>query len=140
MADPTAALPMASPAAPAIAPAMASPAAPPEAAPPETEAPEQPTDPAAPEQPSKTAELDIVGTPFRRVDGWAKVTGQTRFADDLTFPRMLHMRLLRSTVPHANVLSIDTSAAERKPGKLNRFHGAGTLRFGSWAASTPFSL
>jgi len=111
MADPTAALPMASPAAPAIAPAMASPAAPPE-----TEAPEQPTDPAAPEQPSKTAELDIVGTPFRRVDGWAKVTGQTRFADDLTFPRMLHMRLLRSMVPHANVRGIDTSVAERMPG------------------------
>ena len=39
----------------------------------------------------------------RRVDGRAKVTGQTRFADDLTLPRMLHCKLLRSTVPHARI-------------------------------------
>ena len=32
----------------------------------------------------------------RRVDGRAKVTGQTRFADDLVLPRMLHCKLLRS--------------------------------------------
>ena len=61
-------------------------------------------------------DLHIVGTPFRRVDGWAKVTGQTRFADDLTFPRMLHMRMLRSTVPHATIRSIDTSRAMGMPG------------------------
>ena len=28
---------------------------------------------------------NVVGKPFRRVDGRAKVTGQTRFADDLAF-------------------------------------------------------
>ena len=37
------------------------------------------------------------GDPRRRVDGRAKVTGQTRFADDIILPRMLHCRLLRST-------------------------------------------
>ena len=85
-------------------------------APPEPKTPAEPVAPAAPDDPSKADELDIVGTPFRRVDGWAKVTGQTRFADDLMFPRMLHMRLLRSTVPHANMHGIDTSAAESMPG------------------------
>ena len=39
----------------------------------------------------------IIGQPRRRVDGRAKVTGQTRFADDIMLPRMLHCRLLRST-------------------------------------------
>ncbi len=45
----------------------------------------------------------VVGKPRRRVDGRAKVTGQTRFADDLLLPRMLHCKLLRSTVPHARI-------------------------------------
>ena len=38
-----------------------------------------------------------IGKPRRRVDGRAKVTGQTRFADDIILPRMLHCQLLRST-------------------------------------------
>jgi 4-hydroxybenzoyl-CoA reductase alpha subunit len=53
----------------------------------------------------------LVGRPRRRVDGRAKVTGQTRFADDILLPRMLHCRLLRSTEPHARIVSIDTSRA-----------------------------
>ncbi|MCS6912854.1 MAG: molybdopterin cofactor-binding domain-containing protein [Myxococcales bacterium] len=60
--------------------------------------------------------LQVIGQSLRRVDGRAKVTGQTRFADDLALPRMLHMRLLRSSVPHARIVDIDTSAAERAPG------------------------
>ena len=53
----------------------------------------------------------VIGQPRRRVDGRAKVTGQTRFADDLMLPRMLHCRLLRSTQPHARIVSVDTSNA-----------------------------
>ena len=52
-----------------------------------------------------------MGQPRRRVDGRAKVTGQTRFADDIMLPRMLHCRLLRSTVPHARIVRIDTARA-----------------------------
>ena len=62
--------------------------------------------------------LELIGKPFRRVDGRAKVTGVTRFADDLDFPRLAHMRLVRSTVPHALIKSIDAAAAERIPGVL----------------------
>ncbi|MGH9410169.1 MAG: xanthine dehydrogenase family protein molybdopterin-binding subunit, partial [Vicinamibacterales bacterium] len=58
----------------------------------------------------------IIGRPRRRVDGRAKVTGQTRFADDIILPRMLHCRLLRSTVPHARLLNVKTSRAERADG------------------------
>jgi 4-hydroxybenzoyl-CoA reductase subunit alpha len=53
----------------------------------------------------------VVGHPRRRVDARAKVTGQTRFADDIMLPRMLHCRLLRSTQPHARIVSIDVSRA-----------------------------
>jgi 4-hydroxybenzoyl-CoA reductase subunit alpha len=58
----------------------------------------------------------IIGHPRRRVDGRAKVTGQTRFADDIILPRMLHCRLLRSTQPHARIVSVNTSKAAQVDG------------------------
>jgi 4-hydroxybenzoyl-CoA reductase alpha subunit len=58
----------------------------------------------------------IVGRPFPKVDAAAKVTGQTKFADDLFLPRMLHCRLLRSTVAHARVTRVDVSKALRATG------------------------
>ena len=61
------------------------------------------------------SELRIIGKPRRRVDARGKVTGATKFADDLTFPRMLFCKLLRSPHPHANIISIDTSRAEALP-------------------------
>jgi 4-hydroxybenzoyl-CoA reductase alpha subunit len=60
--------------------------------------------------------VNVVGKPRRRVDGRAKVVGQTRFADDLVLPRMLHCKLLRSPHPHAVLVSIDTSRAGAHPG------------------------
>jgi 4-hydroxybenzoyl-CoA reductase alpha subunit len=62
--------------------------------------------------------LRVIGKAFRRVDGRAKVTGQTRFVDDLVFPRMVAARLARSTVPHARVMAIHTEKARRLPGVL----------------------
>jgi 4-hydroxybenzoyl-CoA reductase subunit alpha len=60
--------------------------------------------------------MKVLGKPRRRVDGRAKVTGQTRFADDLVLPRMLHMRLLRSPHPHALIEEIRTDKARAHPG------------------------
>ncbi|MBA3583032.1 MAG: molybdopterin-dependent oxidoreductase [Gemmatimonadetes bacterium] len=60
--------------------------------------------------------LRVVGTSLPKVDAIAKVTGRTKFADDLFLPRMLHCRMLRATVPHANIVSIDTSRAAAHPG------------------------
>jgi 4-hydroxybenzoyl-CoA reductase subunit alpha len=73
--------------------------------------------------PEPERDFNIVGKPFRRVDGRAKVTGSTRFADDLVFPRMAAMRLVRSTVPHALIKSIDLSEAEKVPGVLGFLTG-----------------
>ncbi len=57
-----------------------------------------------------------VGKPLRRVDARAKVTGETRFADDLSMPGMLFMKLARSSVPHARILEVDVAAALAVPG------------------------
>jgi len=41
----------------------------------------------------------------------AKITGNARFTDDYNFPGMLYARTKRAGIPHARILSIDTSAA-----------------------------
>ncbi len=58
----------------------------------------------------------VIGVPRRRVDGRAKVTGQTRFADDICLPRMAHCKLLRSPHPHARIRRMDVSRALAHPG------------------------
>jgi 4-hydroxybenzoyl-CoA reductase subunit alpha len=65
---------------------------------------------------SDAAELRVIGVPRRRVDARAKVTGQTRFADDIFLPRMAHCKLLRSPHPHARIRKIDASRALAHPG------------------------
>lgn len=62
--------------------------------------------------------MNIIGKPRRRVDARAKVTGQTRFADDFNLPRTVHCKLLRSTVPHARIVRIDTTRARALDGVL----------------------
>src|SRR2546427_10750914 len=60
-------------------------------------------------------DLRVIGVPRRRVDARAKVTGQTRFADDIFLPRMAHCKLLRSPHPHARIRKIETSRALDHP-------------------------
>jgi CO/xanthine dehydrogenase Mo-binding subunit len=60
--------------------------------------------------------LSVVGHPLPKVDAWAKVVGETRFADDLALPRMAAAKLLRSPHPHARIRHIDTSLAAGLPG------------------------
>ena len=62
--------------------------------------------------------MRVVGTPRRKVDAAAKVTGELRFADDLSLPRMLHCKLLRSRYPHARIVRIDTGRAAALPGVI----------------------
>src|SRR2546429_3241160 len=63
-------------------------------------------------------ELAIVGKSLTKPDAFAKVRGQTRFADDLPLPRMLFGRILRSPHPHARIVRVDTSRARALPGVL----------------------
>jgi CO/xanthine dehydrogenase Mo-binding subunit len=51
-----------------------------------------------------------------RVDGRAKVTGQAQFTGDFSRPGMLWAAFAVSTLPHATIRSIETSAARGMPG------------------------
>jgi putative selenate reductase molybdopterin-binding subunit len=61
-------------------------------------------------------ELDFVGKNVPRVDAEVKVTGEATFSADVRLPNMLLGRLVRSPLPHAKILNIDTSRAERLSG------------------------
>jgi 4-hydroxybenzoyl-CoA reductase subunit alpha len=63
-------------------------------------------------------EFSVVGQPLPKIDAWAKVTGETRYADDLVLPRMAFGKLLRSAHPHARLRAIDTTRARALPGVL----------------------
>jgi 4-hydroxybenzoyl-CoA reductase alpha subunit len=58
----------------------------------------------------------VIGQPLPKVDAWAKVVGETKYADDLFLPRMAYGRLLRSSHAHARIRSIDTTRARALPG------------------------
>jgi len=57
-----------------------------------------------------------VGNSLPRVDARGKVTGEAQYPGDLAAERMLHMKILFSERPHARVVSLDISHAERAPG------------------------
>ncbi len=63
-------------------------------------------------------EYQVVGKPVERTDGRVKATGKARYAGDLIAPGMIYGKILRSTVAHANILNIDTSAAKKLPGVM----------------------
>jgi 4-hydroxybenzoyl-CoA reductase subunit alpha len=62
------------------------------------------------------AEHTLVGQRVVRIDSRAKATGQARYTADLTLPRMLCGKVLRSPHAHARILNVDTSKAERLRG------------------------
>jgi len=51
-----------------------------------------------------------------RADSMAKVTGEARYTADISLPNMLWGKILRSPLPHAKILNIETNKAERVPG------------------------
>jgi len=57
-----------------------------------------------------------VGTSVPRIDAVEKVTGRAVYGPDLKLPGMLHGKVLRSPLPHARILNVDTSKAEQLPG------------------------
>ncbi|MGG1690529.1 xanthine dehydrogenase subunit D [Heyndrickxia ginsengihumi] len=51
-----------------------------------------------------------------RPDGIAKVTGKMTYLTDLSFSNMLFGKILRSSYPHAKIISINTTKAAQFPG------------------------
>lgn len=75
-----------------------------------------------PETPAPKAEMPpwgetkVVGKPLPRVDAYERVSGSAVYPLDVALPDMLHAAILRCPHAHAQVKSVDTSAAEKMPG------------------------
>lgn len=63
----------------------------------------------------------IIGKSVPRIDARAKVTGEAMYPGDFSMPGMLHAKILFAGRPHARILSIDTSEAEKVPGVVAIF-------------------
>jgi xanthine dehydrogenase YagR molybdenum-binding subunit len=76
------------------------------------------TAPAAAADPkfSWPAKPSVIGTHVKRLDGPDKVSGRAKYTFDINRPGMLYGRIVRSPHPHARVVSVDLSAAQRAPG------------------------
>jgi xanthine dehydrogenase YagR molybdenum-binding subunit len=83
-------------------------------------------------------EFTVVGKPVNRVDGRERVTGTARYTYDVHPPGMLYAAVLRCPHPHARIVAVDTTEAERLPGvravlsranapSISWFGGASTL-------------
>ena len=65
----------------------------------------------------------FIGASLKRKEDARFLTGRGRYTDDINLPGQLYAHLLRSTVAHANLGSVDTSAVEAAPGVHAVFTG-----------------
>lgn len=62
--------------------------------------------------------------PPGRNDAWAKASGAVRYVSDQSLPGMLHAAVVRSLVPRARIVSVDTKVAETAPEVVGVFTAA----------------
>jgi len=65
---------------------------------------------------AKAENFSVVGQRVQRVEGFEKVTGDSKFIADIYLPGMLVGKVLRSPFPHARIRHIDISKAEKLSG------------------------
>lgn len=83
--------------------------------------------------------VSVIGRPVARVEGKDKVTGQARYSADVHLPGTLWGAILRSHLPHARVVHVDTTRARGVPGVYAVLTGQdlGGRRYGRSIADIP---
>ena len=69
----------------------------------------------------------VVGRSLPRTEAVNKVRGSAQYAGDILLPGMLQAKILRSNLPHAQILNIDTSEALKVKGVKGIITGKDTL-------------
>ena len=64
---------------------------------------------------AESSNESFTGTGLERVEDHRILTGEARYIHDIAPEGCLHMALMRAPHPHAEIVSIDTSAAEEHP-------------------------
>lgn len=73
-----------------------------------------------------TAPPEVIGKATKRIEGGEKVTGSRQFVDDLQLAGTLYARLVHSIYAHAEIVSVNTSAAKDVPGVVSVYTGQDT--------------
>lgn len=63
-----------------------------------------------------TKDTITLGKSELRKDAWSKVTGSAQYVADIPHENVLHGVIVRSTIHHGKLVSIETEAAEKSPG------------------------
>lgn len=67
--------------------------------------------------------MSVVGKPVARLEDPPLLRGRGAFAADISFPRQLHMRVVRAEMAHARLVSVDVTAALSAPGVVAAWAG-----------------
>ena len=67
--------------------------------------------------------MSVIGRSVPRLEDPPLLRGEGAFAGDISFPRQLHMRVVRAEMAHARLLSVDVSAALALPGVVAAWTG-----------------
>ena len=83
--------------------------------------------------------LRYVGKRIPRIDAEKKVTGRSIYINDFKLPGMLYGKILYSQYPHAKIIGIDTSKAEKLKGVKAVLTGRNipSIRFGFLQDNSP---
>ena len=79
----------------------------------------------------------VMGTKRVRKEDPKLLTGEGKYIDDIHAPGELWMGMVRSTMAHATITSIDTSGAESMPGVHAVYTGQQLSDMGLWLAPLP---
>ena len=70
--------------------------------------------------------MTYIGSSVKRVEDKRFITGKGRYTDDIVLPQMTYACMVRSPHAHAEIISIDTSHAEKMEGVVKIFTGKDT--------------
>src|SRR5262249_27385949 len=79
-----------------------------------------------------------IGEPVKRKEDNTLLRGQGRYTDDINLPKQAYAYVLRSSVAHGRIKSIDTSAAKAMKGVLGVYTGEDLKSYGTIQSALPF--
>ena len=74
---------------------------------------------------ANTKSAYAIGQPVKRKEDGKLLRGQGRYTDDVNLPNQAYAYILRSTIAHGRIKSINTEAAKTMPGVLAHLHRRG---------------
>lgn len=85
-------------------------------------------------------DFHILGRVTPRKDGVAKVTGQEKYASDITLPRMLHGRIVAAPYAHARIVRVDARPAEALGAVCLTWDDIPHVRYNERIVTVPWAL